>query len=66
MAIRIPMGNPSHYAQILLNRGISPRGTGKPVPYGGIGKVWLWSEGGRKRNIVGETDCHASLRTGSQ
>ena len=54
VAIRIQMGNPRHCAQMRRNRHTSPRGTGKPVPYGRMGKACLWSEGERKRNIVGK------------
>ena len=54
VAIRIQMGNPSQCAEILPDRSIPPRGTGKPVPYGGMGRVCRWSEGGRNRNIAGE------------
>ena len=36
VAIRIQMGNPFHCAQIRRNRPTTPRGTGKPVPYGSV------------------------------
>ena len=66
VAIRIQMGNPSHYAQNRCNCSISPRGTGKPVPYGGIERACRWLGVGVSGTLQGKTDCHASLRTGSQ
>ena len=53
VAIRMPMGDLSHYAQMCRNRPIPLHGTGKPVPYAPVVKYPVYRGGfGKTHQIV--------------